>query len=373
MPARQFTHCVKSEDYEVLDISAEKVVGIIGLLIPGFGTPFAIGAVLWAAQEICQFITGGKLICLGGDRCAIGRVAHIEPIGFEKKLEETIDDDFSLNIVLAPQLLGGFVGHSRDANLGIGRSGPQGDLIKEQAGMGQPYEPAGPGSHFNGYTRAFTSFPYDDPSTHPILVDPFEVPVLHVECEGSRIHDVCDALMKGVAPSPFLEKVCSLKIFGIPIGRFICTVESLAKAPLILTAVAKAWLAAKGGDIGDVLEGGGTIEVGDYVVVTGRWVWDGGHSGWNELHPLKRIQKVDPETYVWGDFDDYHQRWCDQIGKAPPAADPGEVPEGMTPEQEAVWESQRSPENLWDLHPSVDGCLAGTGTQDGVSEGRRIK
>jgi hypothetical protein len=375
MTARQFTHCVKREDYTVLNIAPEKVAAIIGLFVPAAGWSVTIGAVLWAAQDICEFITGGKLICLDGDRCAIGRIGHIEPVGFEKTGEEKIDDDFSLNIVLAPQLLGQFVGKSREANLTAAQSGPQGDLITEQSGMGEPYEPVKDGSHFNGYTRAFTSFPYDDPSTHPIEVDSFEVPVLHAECEGSRIHDVCDAVMKALAPLPGLEKVCSFKIFGIPFGRYICTIANIAKAPAILIAVGKAWLGAEGGNVTDVMEGGGTVEVGDFVVVTGRWVWDGGHSGWNEFHPLKRLQKVDRDTYFFGNFDDYRKTWCDRIDEVPPDAEPGEKPEGMTPSQEGIWDSQRRPENLWDLHPSIDGCdvgngtLDGTGTFDGVTDG----
>jgi hypothetical protein len=376
VPPRQFTHCVKPEDYEVLNLDVETVVGIVGLLVPGFGTPVAIGAALWGAQEVCEFISGGKLICLGGDRCAIGRVAHIEPVGFEKELYDKIDDDFSLNIVLAPHLLGEFVGKTRQENLDSLKNPPkkpQDELILEQPGMGKPFEPVRDGSTFDGYTRAFTSFPYDDPSVHPGHVNPFEVPVLHVECEGSRIHDVCDALMKTLAPFPGMEKVCSIKILGIPVGRFICTILNVAKLPLILTAVAKAWAGAKGGDVGDVLEGGGTVEVGDYVVVGGRWVWDGGHSGWNELHPLTRIQKIDPEGYIWGtDFERYRRQWCDRIGEAPPPEEPGVKPPGMTPAQEAVWDAQRSPVNIWDLHPSIDGCKGpeegtqeGTGTHDG--------
>ena len=34
----------------------------------------------------------------------------------------------------------------------------------------------------------------------------------------------------------------------------------------------------------------GSLDGGAVVVVTGDWVYDSGHAGWNEIHPVKSCQ-----------------------------------------------------------------------------------
>jgi len=243
------------------------------------------------------------------------------------------------------------------------------------------------------------------------------LPVLHCECEGSRIFFVCQAMMPfldllqgkppgGGGPSPgevchavagwlpwpastFVDAVCSVveDLIAIPIA--------LALAPAMAAAFATAWESAQAFD--DLFVTGPVakqIHMGDVVIVKGRWDWDAGHSGHIELHPVKSIQKLmtqpgqplppeirpavdtaDPPQDV--DYNpsrplpadaaakirETHRRWCRLVGEAPPIPDPrnpsglsGPQLASMTPEQLAVWAAQNQPENSWTVHPLIDGC-----------------
>src|SRR5947209_18302999 len=96
MGYRQYTHCVQPSDY-VDDLPPDETL----LSIAEFLTdPTALAR--WAAS-FCPFLLGGKLVCLGdgNDQCAIGRITHFEPPS-EKSFPDSIDNDFSMNILLAP-------------------------------------------------------------------------------------------------------------------------------------------------------------------------------------------------------------------------------------------------------------------------------
>lgn len=97
-----------------------------------------------------------------------------------------------------------------------------------------------------------------------------------------------------------------------------------------------------------------TGEGGDVVLVTGDWVYDAGRDGWNEIHPVRHVQKLTQEV-------DARFRG---MGKADPA-----LVEEFKKEVLDVWcfhmkqstdplvvEEQRDPKNQWHIHPSIDGC-----------------
>jgi len=198
-----------------------------------------------------------------------------------------------------------------------------------------------------------------DPANAWLHPEKRPVPVLHCEFEGSRIRDVLDAT-NAFGPS---AKWCKKNWFT----KFVCKVIQIIASPVILLLIAKAWAGAKDGDPADALEGGGTISSKDYVIAGGRWAYDGGHDGYNEMHATRIVQKV---AYVPKDaasFRDFHQRWCDEQGKVPhgdPAGNspPGSTPKGappgppLTPKQRETYDNQQRPENRWTLHPEVDGC-----------------
>jgi len=99
-----------------------------------------------ALNYVSDWMLNRKLICLHRDRrkCAgehemvwaIGEVADTEAIGQDKNPIEDIDNDYAVNVILAPFSMGAF-GDSQDANLKIATEGvpapPQGDLLQMQA------------------------------------------------------------------------------------------------------------------------------------------------------------------------------------------------------------------------------------------------
>ena len=104
----------------------------------------------------------------------------------------------------------------------------------------------------------------------------------------------------------------------------------------------------------------GSISPGDYVVVVGAFVYDGGHKeGWHELHPVRTVYKI-PDANQTGvavgpvaalglgasptlreRAATYWDEVCAEHGKR--------LKPGTTA-------AQALPENSWNIHPLVDGC-----------------
>ncbi len=47
-----------------------------------------------------------------------------------------------------------------------------------------------------------------------------------------------------------------------------------------------------------------------------------GHQGWNELHAVKSVQKIDQYVCDWQSFEQYRQQWCTETMKVPPPHSP---------------------------------------------------
>jgi len=99
MAAPMYTTCVDRNDYEEPSFTPEILIALGSFLLFGVVGLFgSVVAVMAALHKVCEYILHGKLVCLGGDRCAIGRVAGFETVddknGFEK-----LDNDFSLKIL----------------------------------------------------------------------------------------------------------------------------------------------------------------------------------------------------------------------------------------------------------------------------------
>jgi len=219
------------------------------------------------------------------------------------------------------------------------------------------------------------------------------LPVLHCECEGSRIWAVCNAMAPFLdilsgkppgAPGPSVTDVCHKALGWIPfVGDFLCAVAEaivdIAMFPIVLAMAAAAgvaWVSAQAYD--DVFLTGpvkARIHEGDVVVVQGRWAWDSGHAGHMELHPVVAIAIApgitmggnDPVGPVAADVAnnvrDLESRWCRLLSQAPPPVAPTTL-HGAPPvpgvqlsgEQETTALAQQSPENQWMVHPLIDGC-----------------
>ncbi|HYN19623.1 MAG TPA: hypothetical protein VE078_01585, partial [Thermoanaerobaculia bacterium] len=111
----------------------------------------------------------------------------------------------------------------------------------------------------------------------------------------------------------------------------------------------------------------------DPIVVRGRWAYDGGHDGYNEIHAVRTVQKTLPPPDAAG-FVAFHDAWCAELSKVPPSPPPDRdsgatpppkvpppppvaPPPTMTPSQQHTWKAQQRDENRWVYHPAIDGCL----------------
>jgi hypothetical protein len=372
----QLTKCVDRHDYENPDFTPEIIAAATALVSAFFLGPAALLAALPAGtaalETVLEFLLNGKLVCLNDPRrmvVAAGRVSSFETVE-SKSFPDSIDNDFSFNIVLTPNRLDDFaqdksaftgdVDHAMlQHNWDIAKAGPQGGLITEQVDMPEPFEVDASWGHYKPYSSTFKG-PHYGNITDPALLSPTEffVPVFHCECEGSRIHDMLEALE--TITDPLGTGICKLKILGIPIGKAICAIVSAALLPIVVAALLVAWFAADDGAAEDALQSG-TLEIGNLVLVTGRWTWDGGHQGWNEIHAVRTIQILDTRTDdpVVAHPEVDVARWTDLVTDVPPRDPDGGRPDGMTPEQEATYDGQRQPEHQWVLHPLVDGCDPG--------------
>lgn len=180
-----------------------------------------------------------------------------------------------------------------------------------------------------------------------LLPQRYLVPVLHCEFEGSRIRDMLNAL----DAFSFGGKWCKKNF----LFRAFCVVLQTAFAPLALATLAVAWATADDGSPAGALQGGGTINNKDTVIVRGRWVYDGGHGGYNEIHATRTVQKVFNIPSSPAEFEKFRKQWCDRMGEVPHSGAPGVRPQ--SPAEQSTYDNQQEPENQWTLHPDVDGCV----------------
>lgn len=368
MTAPQYTTCVDRHAYEAPDFGPEIFVAIAGLIYAistfGISIVLSMAAAMSALMKVCDYILRGKLVCLGDDECAVGRVAGFETVA-DKSGVDKLDNDFSINLVLAPHHLSEFAQGTQQANYewlrkdtSWGFDDLPGRLITEQADMPMPREAESASWHSARYAGTFVTYSnsnYISWEDAPTPGTPFDVPVFHCEIEGERAHAVCSTLAAITSPIPGWGAVCGFKPFGIPIGRWACALVAAVLAPIVLAALAAAWIA--GADDNRSFEGAGSLRRGESIIIRGRWCYDAGHTGWNEIHPVRSVQKLAGATDLDGGLlKDALARWCARTGEVPPPASPGARPTGMTPAQGTVYDNQQRPENQWVLHPDVDGC-----------------
>jgi hypothetical protein len=344
----QYFKCVSKDDYTGLTSTialgilsgAMVIIDVVaaifsGAAIPGLGIVAGVLFVV-AIFELCAFLHGGKLVCIRDDTCVIGRIMEIIPVGADKSGFEKLDDDFTMNILPCP--------HSTVENKDdVAMSDPatQGQFLVAQPpsiDLGLPFE---------GISLKFPA----DPTT--------EVEVFHVEVKGCRVHDVCGVLKALSFAAPVIGAICSIPL----IGWVICAVAAAIWLAVTGIAVAIAWAAAHVGDVNDVYDPAsgelvpadkGNGDGGDVILVRGDWVYDAGHAGWNEIQPIRHIQKltdvIDPrfrsmtkaDTALVAAFKkEVLDVWCARVGEA---SDP------------LVIAAQGDPDNRWHIHPVIDGC-----------------
>jgi hypothetical protein len=335
--ASQCKHCTPTGQFSALSVAPGAVVTILGLIAAMFGggavaAVIALIAAYATLDEVCRWLRGGKLICIRHDQCAIGLVYGLEPVGFEKPFPTDIDNDYAVNIVLAPQRPS-----EDEATM---QKGPQGRFITAQP------ESKNHGLGWVGYKGGS----YQNRKSW----------TLHCEFEGNRPCSFCDAAKAAVAVATVAAVVCAFPIFG----WIVCAVAAAIAAIALVILLLAGWFGADDGDPSEhaVNPGDGDLNTpdaagqgGDYVVMTGDWVYDAGHDGWNELHPARTVQKIHGAPY-WqaGSSDEALENfqlvlddWCGHVREA---------------ESAITKQAQDEPHNQWTLHPDVDGCVpAGSG------------
>jgi hypothetical protein len=349
----KYFHCVNKNDYTGL--TGLLAIGIIAgaltlievalLIFAGSAIPYfgIVTSVLFIAAvfELCAFLHGGKLICLGLNSCVIGRIAEFIPVGQDKSGFEKMDDDFTFNIILSP--------HAPIETASQMRTDPnQGKFITEQS------ESRDLGLHYDG-----TSVVFEDLVLPPGVAKGHETEVLHCEIKGCRVHDCCTVLKVMSFGGPIVAAICAIPV----VGWLACAIVAAIWIAIMAAAFAIAWNATHNGDINDVYDpaagnlvaaNSDTGEGGDVVLVRGDWAYDAGHSGWNEVHPVRSVQKltdvIDPKfrgmakasPALVAEFKTtVLDIWCFQAGLADDPNTHGK---------------QDEPENDWDVHPDIDGC-----------------
>jgi hypothetical protein len=312
MTARHYTRCVKEADYigkvaaqaiYAAALVAIPVAALGGALVPGVGA-----TVLAAIIAYCRWWLYDRLICLGGEECAVGWVSKIEPPS-KKSLLDRFDTDYSFNFVLAPLVTPTQNEAQADA--------AQGKLVTNHTGL-----------EFQGMQE----------TTYGNI----RAAALHAEFEGGGVYDL---MMACLAALPFA--VAATVVCAIPlIGWVACAILGIIAALIFLVGLIAA------NDVNSSLGELHTNEPGgrgaDIVVVRGTWVYDSAHEGWNELHPITHCQRIDTWGGNWWGTpfeppytQDAVNRWCREISYAT---------------SDTTVQAQSRAENQWTIHPAIDGC-----------------
>jgi hypothetical protein len=352
MAYRQYTECEDPQDYSDLSFTVIGLLNIIGFLVGGTIVAVIVAAVTGGPVALVIAITTfalalsylrwwlyGRLICLGGEQCLIGMVRGLSPADpiFWKK---SGDDDFSMNIMLAP---GPTAFRTDFAKLNLPGTPPpvsdyqnalQGELVSPQ----QSIHDIG-----RGYVSDEDHLKY--------------MTGLHCEFEGSGIYNLM--IWVGIVLA-LLVAALALQLALGPGGWLVSLLIMLAiffGGVAILTGPLAGPLAAGAGHPTDVDASLAELAAGYVVVVKGEWVYDSLHHGWNEIHPIRDCQIIGKGMTIGGpwltdigdglglDTEDKVKaaltRWC------------GMLDDGRAAEESG---SRDNPANDWILHPLVDGC-----------------
>ena len=159
----QYTSCVEAVDFKPLSTAILVTLGalivaggITALFTFGIGALISIASLVQLLRYVLDFMLNGKLICLhrssadcncgnaGNTICAIGEVADTEGVGEDKNPIEDVDNDYAMNVILAPFNMREFAAtmselarisdavKDENYNLATEPRMPQGDLLQRQ-------------------------------------------------------------------------------------------------------------------------------------------------------------------------------------------------------------------------------------------------
>jgi len=393
----QYTQCVSVKDHDGKTVFTLAVIGtIITALATGVFNPYTLVASLVTLIAYCRWWLYDRLICLGGERCAIGLLGNVEPPD-KKTFPNSLDTDYSINLILAPhniqELPPGYPGSvpppppppagpdpkeyyedkfKQAMHHQIADDGIQGERIQEQHTTSDEKTIFGAKKYdFEGYFSTVGG---------SAVVYKFQ-PYLHCEFEGGGVHDLYEAAKIALVFATAAAVVCSIPV----IGWVACAILAAAAA-IITFAGLLIGLNDKGkpsvfdpktGQTGDHLE-----NMQDILFVRGEWVFDTAHEGWNEIHPIRDCRLVAKATRITSDQVDWDfaiapfmvatGKWDFDL-KDPAHPVPIKKTGSPTHDDWNNWvtswcdasrnastpltvSAQSRPENMWEVHPEVDGC-----------------
>lgn len=183
------------------------------------------------------------------------------------------------------------------------------------------------------------------------------VGILEIEFEGAGVWNLYQVLLAFTPVAAAVAAACVIEVIPV-IGWIACMIIALIVAALAAGIGALAGLTDNSAE-DDVDNQVGVLQPGvDVLLVSGRWVWDGGHipSGWNELHPVLFAQKV---ACVKRDDLLNGTPWqsLPQFSAANLTSTLNQMCGLVTTAQApSTQTAQQLPQNSWTLHPLVDGC-----------------
>jgi hypothetical protein len=332
MSVKRYTSCVAPSDYTDLSFTAIGFRNVFLLILSGgfiawiavviLGGPliaYAI-ALFTSAVIYLDWWLHGRLICLGLDQCLVGIVTGLGPAD---PVEKGGDNDFSMNVLLAPGPINYAEPKSKYWN-----TLPQGHLVAEHPdilAIGRAYV------QDDGHKKYMMS--------------------IHSEFEGDGIATLllwAKVILALLIASLFVPPV--IKAILLLLAIFLTLVNILD----VLTSPPGLQGAGDPRDVDPLL----SLSKGDIVAVKGSWVYDSLHHGWNEIHPVTACEvrahiplpdleiALDPPPWP-PEFDSepkvtaFLNEWCFAIQQADDAEDGG---------------SRDDPANGWVIHPLVDGC-----------------
>ena len=357
---RKYTTCIKATDFTPAPwpigssaavlatwlIIITAIVAPMELLAAPWYIPVIIGAdlVLIAA---CNWYLHRRLICLGSrfscadgplpdnQECAIGVIGAPGHSGlFRPRITglnyaKLGDDDSTMNILLAP-----------------------GPLTWDEPDLNKYW------NQVQGYLIAPNNDILNVGINYTQSGD--EVKFLHCEFEGSGIEAFEAFLITILA---FLVALLAILVFAPEltglIDILIIFASLLGLMSLLNTFVIPS--PSDEGDPTDIDQSLGNLEAGDIVMVSGDWIYDGGHiPAWNEIHAIHNCQKI--STII--DNHDGTWSWPPDIGGGLGLDTPDKVTAARTQWCCALsgaggavtGGSETDPANNWVIHPLVDGC-----------------
>jgi hypothetical protein len=264
--ARQDTKCIAPSELRSWGLhllAGVATAGVVGALIGvGMGGGPAVAAValilapLGGMVAFCDWFFNYRLVCITDDEVAAGTV---------NRTDVWFDGDYTFDMILAPFRAG--------ATLDELQAGPQGRLMQHHhPPLG--YEPDLAGPPASG------------------------TPIMHNEIEGTRMKAVCIGGTVGAAlgvPAGIATfAACCAALCWTIIGALVCIAAGFVAAGATTAAGVGIGYAVGGEATPSEAGENRAIRQGDCIAVRGRFIYDAGHEGWNEIHAVMRVVKLEP-------------------------------------------------------------------------------